>query len=593
MCVFVCMCAMFNMQPYDHDQLRISFPVCEESDSSCGETVELEDPGKGGYHPARVGETFKSGRYRAISRLGSGHFSTVWLCFDSGSTRHFNSSSAHLASNSRHYNTADVNRKAGKVVALKIQKSAQGYTDAAKDEIKLLQSVREADKNGEQPVISLLDHFEHVGVNGRHICLVFEVMGGSLLHLIKRFNYNGVPFQLVRRIARDLLIGLDFLHTNARIIHTDVKPENILMRLPHDVLADLDRRGALFAEEFQLARKARNVPSSSASNSYKQTAYHSNVTDGSHSRDVHHRSTGADVREVAEDRRPASKGQKKRMRAKARKAAAAAAAPNVAQTSRGMSEWSSISHPGGSMPSMPTHLPNGMSSIAGKGTSNRHRDVVPKYGASKGDRDRGVSSSRNRRGGARRGADVEDLGVSFNLKDVINMDRVFASGHVAIVDLGNACWTDLKFTGDIQTRQYRSPEVILGAPYSTSADIWSVACLIFELLTGDYLFDPHSGLAYDRDDDHLALMTELLGRMPRYLTARGQYARHLFNRNGELRHVRVERHFRLADVLVTGYRYPPDQAENIESFLLPMLEFDPQKRATARERLRHPFVTGI
>lgn len=49
---------------------------------------------------------------------------------------------------------------------------------------------------------------------------------------------------------------------------------------------------------------------------------------------------------------------------------------------------------------------------------------------------------------------------------------------VKIADLGNACWTDHHFTEDIQTRQYRCPEVILGAPWSTSADIWSVACLV-------------------------------------------------------------------------------------------------------------------
>jgi len=51
----------------------------------------------------------------------------------------------------------------------------------------------------------------------------------------------------------------------------------------------------------------------------------------------------------------------------------------------------------------------------------------------------------------------------------------------------------------------------LGAKYDTSADMWSLACIIFELLTGDLLFDPRTGDNYDRDEDHLALMMELLG----------------------------------------------------------------------------------
>lgn len=57
-----------------------------------------------------------------------------------------------------------------------------------------------------------------------------------------------------------------------------------------------------------------------------------------------------------------------------------------------------------------------------------------------------------------------------------------------------------QFTSDIQTRQYRCPEVLLGSKYSTSADMWSFACIVFELATGDVLFDPRSGDDYDRDE---------------------------------------------------------------------------------------------
>ncbi|NXX72339.1 SRPK2 kinase, partial [Spizella passerina] len=48
---------------------------------------------------------------------------------------------------------------------------------------------------------------------------------------------------------------------------------------------------------------------------------------------------------------------------------------------------------------------------------------------------------------------------------------------VKIADLGNACWVHKHFTEDIQTRQYRSIEVLIGAGYSTPADIWSTACM--------------------------------------------------------------------------------------------------------------------
>ena len=83
-----------------------------------------------------------------------------------------------------------------------------------------------------------------------------------------------------------------------------------------------------------------------------------------------------------------------------------------------------------------------------------------------------------------------------------------------IVDLGNSCFESKKFTNDIQTRQYRCPETILYTPYSFSADIWSAACVIFELLTGDFLFHPKEHSNLSKDLEQLALFEELLGPIP-------------------------------------------------------------------------------
>ena len=49
---------------------------------------------------------------------------------------------------------------------------------------------------------------------------------------------------------------------------------------------------------------------------------------------------------------------------------------------------------------------------------------------------------------------------------------------VKIADLGNACWVGHHFTNDIQTRQYRSPEVILGGKWGASTDVWSMAAMV-------------------------------------------------------------------------------------------------------------------
>ncbi len=57
--------------------------------------------------------------------------------------------------------------------------------------------------------------------------------------------------------------------------------------------------------------------------------------------------------------------------------------------------------------------------------------------------------------------------------------------------------------------------------------------MAFELATGDYLFEPHSGEDYSRDEDHLAHIIELLGDIPKHIAASGKYSRVFFNKKGK------------------------------------------------------------
>ncbi|OQR95776.1 serine/threonine-protein kinase [Thraustotheca clavata] len=146
---------------------------------------------------------------------------------------------------------------------------------------------------------------------------------------------------------------------------------------------------------------------------------------------------------------------------------------------------------------------------------------------------------------------------------------------VKIADLGNACWTYKHFTQDIQTRQYRSPEVLLGQNYDQSTDMWSMACFIFELATGELLFDPKSGKNYSRDEDHLAQMIELLGKMPKSFATSGKYCKDYFNRKGELKKISNLKFWALKDVLIEKYELAPQEAEEFAAFLQAMMKFIP------------------
>ena len=162
-----------------------------------------------------------------------------------------------------------------------------------------------------------------------------------------------------------------------------------------------------------------------------------------------------------------------------------------------------------------------------------------------------------------------------------------------VVDLGNACWINKHFSEDIQTRQYRCPEVIIGSKYDTSADMWSLGCIIFELLTGDLLFDPKAGENYDRDEDHLAMFQELIGKMPKKLAISGKYSKNYFNRKGELKHINKLNYWPLQEVLHEKYRFGIEEAREISAFIMPMLEFKKDKRAKARAMLNHPWLKDV
>lgn len=113
---------------------------------------------------------------------------------------------------------------------------------------------------------------------------------------------------------------------------------------------------------------------------------------------------------------------------------------------------------------------------------------------------------------------------------------------------------------------------------------------VFELITGDYLFDPQSGTKYGKDDDHIAQIIELLGTFPKSLCLSGKWSQEIFNRKGELRNIHRLRHWALPDVLREKYHFSVEESARISDFLLPMLELLPEKRANAGGMADHEWM---
>lgn len=78
--------------------------------------------------------------------------------------------------------------------------------------------------------------------------MVFEVLGKNLLYLIRKYKHNGLPAAAVKLICRQVLVGLDYLHRVCGIIHTDLKPENVLIGVEADAVSRLADELALRAK---------------------------------------------------------------------------------------------------------------------------------------------------------------------------------------------------------------------------------------------------------------------------------------------------------------------------------------------------------
>ncbi|XP_045144881.1 SRSF protein kinase 2 [Echinops telfairi] len=579
---------------------------------------EQEDPAdycKGGYHPVKIGDLF-NGRYHVIRKLGWGHFSTVWLCWDMQGKR---------------------------FVAMKVVKSAQHYTETALDEIKLLKCVRESDPSDPKKdmVVQLIDDFKISGMNGIHVCMVFEVLGHHLLKWIIKSNYQGLPVRCVKSIIRQVLQGLDYLHSKCKIVHTDIKPENILMCVDDAYV----RRMAAEATEWQKA--GAPPPSGSAVSTAPQQKPIGKISKNKKKKLKKKQKRQAELlekrlQEIPEDQEEKEDAEKENIEKDEDDVEQELAhldptwiespktnghiengpfsleqqldeeeeeddeCPNPEECNLDEPNAESDYTYSSSYEQFNGELPNGRHKIPESqlpefstplfsgplepvACGSAHSEGSPlteqEENSPSHDRSRTVSASST---GDLPKMKTRAADLLVNPLDPRNADNI----RVKIADLGNACWVHKHFTEDIQTRQYRCIEVLIGAGYSTPADIWSTACMAFELATGDYLFEPHSGEDYSRDEDHIAHIIELLGSIPRHFALSGKYSREFFNRRGELRHITKLKPWSLFDVLVEKYGWPHEDAAQFTDFLIPMLEMVPEKRASAGECLRHPWLNS-
>ncbi|CBZ25709.1 putative protein kinase [Leishmania mexicana MHOM/GT/2001/U1103] len=383
------------------------------------------------------------------------------------------------------------------------------------------------------------------GICHGHHCIVMERYGANLYEYIAANDHRGLPMYQIRTIGAQLFSALSLVHEECHIIHADIKPENVLLTLDSGIgmLRVKDEPSPITA-----ATAAATLPAGTASNSNASNTAVATKTP----RSVPHRRASAEAmrrspsstspnaeppwhqqRTESSETSPASSSlpaershtvrvgpgavarQRLGLKGERRNSSTLldfSSSPMALATYKGHS----FCHLRSSSASrativeqtdMPTPEPRRMHMLnqsAGFVTTAASGMSLQSLGG-------GSAGSYSRHMMQAPAASVEE-GLAVPAAPVVSHLRV------RLIDFSSSCYDGGPFYQYIQSRYYRAPEVIVGAPYNSAIDIWSTGCLLAELLLGMPL------LPGCNDHHQLSLVEEMIEPLPDYLVENGDNA---------------------------------------------------------------------
>jgi dual specificity tyrosine-phosphorylation-regulated kinase 2/3/4 len=159
--------------------------------------------------------------------------------------------------------------------------------------------------------------------------------------------------------------------------------------------------------------------------------------------------------------------------------------------------------------------------------------------------------------------------------------------EIKVIDFGSSCFENEKVYTYIQSRFYRSPEVILGMSYGMPIDMWSLGCILAELYTGYPIFPG------ENEQEQLACIMEVFGPPEKHLIEKSSRKKLFFDSMGKPR----------LTVSSKGRRRRPSSKELRQvlkcddeaflDFITKCLRWDPSRRLNPHQAMGHEFVTGV
>ena len=452
-------------------------------------------------------------------------------------------------------------------------------------------------------IIQLLNYFIFEGENSeeKFLCNIYEITGITLQNLLNKFlkkNKNrggggGIPLPYVRIIAREILIGLDFIHSFGEVIHSNLNMDNILICLSKDELETIQETGFIFIEEDEKDEEIFDEIGDKFINDLNNNTQQ--ILRKNEQRII-----------KRQEKQMEKMGLSPKIKNKSRNKIDNNYNTNIDELYKNFNEQcdnkgNTINDiiPRPRIASVPKlNINNNKYDFNIDNYKNEIQTYIKEKRKMKNDEQykKNIFIKNNFFYNSQSPFPKTGFEIlkKLNKEYILNGPKIDFDIKLKIAEFNHIIKLNKKnkniFISSKQKEQYLSPEIIFGLDYDETIDIWALACIIFELATGDSLFKVKRDANFSLNENHILKFIEILGYIPKQIIMKMKNPKIYFDMLEKFNKFKTIKKASIKNILIEKYNFKSNEAQALHDFLTKMLEYFPDKRPSARNLLSHQWL---